>query len=106
MNDHQRTYAIRATVSLYAGDSACWHFATLPKKQSEEIRLRFGAFMRGWGSLPVHATIGKTIWRTSIFLDRKAGAFLLPLNAAVRKREGIRAGDRLEIVIDPKIDKK
>jgi hypothetical protein len=89
---------MRATVWIYPGVAA-WHFVTLPKKQSEVIKRAFGASSRGWGSLPVVATIGKTSWRTSIFPDRKAGAYLLPLKAEVRKKEGIHAEDSIQLTV-------
>lgn len=78
-------YTMRATVWLSPGLTS-WHFVTLPKRQSAEIKEHFGVMHRGWGSLPVVVTIGKTSWRTSIFPDRKAGAYLLPLKAEVRKK--------------------
>lgn len=68
-------------------------FLTVPKKQSDNIKKNFGTKHRGWGSLPVTVTIGKTSWRTSIFPDKRAGVYLLPLNAKVRKKEQIFHGD-------------
>ena len=78
---------------------AGWHFVTLPKKQSAEITKFFGMLKRGWGSLRVVATVGKTSWTTSIFPDKKAGAYLLPIKADVRKKEGVTSGDILTLVI-------
>lgn len=85
-------YKMQAKVWLYTGVAA-WHFITLPQKESAEIKKNFGALKRGWGSLPVIATIGKTSWKTSIFPDKKAGAYLLPLKADVRKKENICEND-------------
>ena len=87
---------------------AGWHFVTLPQKQSDEIKKIFGAMKRGWGSLPVTVTIlrprsgqvGKTSWKTSIFPDKKAGAYLLPLKSDVRKKERINAGDAITVSVD------
>ena len=81
-------YKMRARVWLYPG-AAGWHFVTLPKKQSNEIKTLFGKSQRGWGSLPVIATIGKTSWKTSIFADKQVGAYLLPIKADVRKKERV-----------------
>ena len=85
-------FKIKSKVWLYPG-MAGWHFTTLPKKQSETIKKTFGAMKRGWGSLPVAVTIGKTTWRTSIFPDKNSGAYLLPLKADVWKKEKIHASD-------------
>lgn len=87
-------YTIRAQVWLYPG-AAAWHFITLPKTQSKKIRTLFIDMKRGWGSLPVIVRIGETEWKTSIFPDTKRDAYLLPIKASVRKKEKIKAGDRV-----------
>lgn len=74
---------------------AGWHFVSVPKKQSEEIKKTFGAPSRGWGSIPVMVTIGKTQWKTSIFPDRQSGGYLLPLKSQVRKKEQIFSDDTI-----------
>lgn len=81
-------YSMRAKVWLYPGAGG-WHFVTLPAKDSAAIKRAFGVAQRGWGSLPVIATVGKTSWKTSIFPDKKIGAYVLPLKADVRKKENI-----------------
>jgi hypothetical protein len=95
-------YKLRGRVWLYQG-MAGWHFVTLPKKQSVEIRKKFDFNKRGWGSQPVKITIGQTQFKTSIFPDKKIGTYLLPLKAEVRKKEKINVGDNikfdLEIII-------
>ena len=85
---------MKGEVWLYQGMSA-WHFLTLPKKEAREIKECFGAKKRGWGSLRVIAKIGKTEWKTSIFPDKRADSYLLPLKADVRKKENVREGDRV-----------
>ena len=95
-------YSIHATVWLYPG-MAGWHFVTLPKKQAKEIKKTFGGRKRGWGSLPVEVTIGKTSWQTSIFPDKKTQSYLLPLKAEVRKKEGITDGDIIVLKIEIKL---
>jgi hypothetical protein len=89
-----RIFRMRAEVRLYPG-MAGWHFLSVPKKEGGDIKRRFGRSARGWGSLPVEAAIGGTKWRTSIFPDRKAGSYLLPLKAEVRRKEKIKAGDKV-----------
>lgn len=76
---------------------AGWHFTAIPKKESGEIKKRFGGMQKGWGSLPVTATIGETSWDTSIFPDARSGTYLLPLKAAVRKKEGIFNKDKISV---------
>ena len=95
-------FKIKSEVWLYPG-MAGWHFLSVPKKQSEEIKKMFGAMKRGWGSLPVVVTIGKTSWKTSIFPDKKAGGYLLPLKADVRKKEKISAGDKITFSLEIRV---
>lgn len=73
------------------GDS--WTFLSLPGEASAEIREVAVALPRGFGSVRVTATIGATTWKTSVFPDAKAGAYVLPLKKAVRTAEGVEAGD-------------
>lgn len=58
--------------------------------------------MNAFGSLRVTAKIGKTAWKTSVFADTKAGAFVLPLKADVRGKEKLAAGD--EVAVNVEID--
>lgn len=82
---------------------AGWHFLTIPKKESENIKKKFGNMKRGWGSLPVRITVGKTTWDTSIFPDKSSGTYLLPLKAMVRKKEGIFAKDRITFFLEIRV---
>jgi hypothetical protein len=91
-------YKIRSKVWLYPG-MAGWHFLTIPKKQSEEIKKAFASNARGWGSLPVEVRLGKTTWKTSIFPDKKSGTYLLPLKAEVRRKEGVEHEDTVDYAI-------
>lgn len=84
-------FRLHAKVWLYPG-MAAWHFLTLPKKESDEIKAMSGP-RRGWGSVRVEVTMGKTTWKTSIFPDKKSACYLLPIKADVRKKEKIQAGD-------------
>ena len=99
MQDTARpTYKMRSKVWLYPG-MAGWRFLTLPNKQGLEIKKKFGAHVRGWGSLPVSVTIGDSVWNTSIFPDKKSGSYLLPLKAKIRKVEGIGDSDAVSYTL-------
>jgi hypothetical protein len=93
------SYTIKEKVWVYPGDFANWHFVTLTKKVGQEIKETRGKSARGFGSLPVEVTIGKTTWKTSIFPDKRAGSYLLPLKAQVRKKEDIEAGEVVTVSI-------
>ena len=92
-------YRLRSFVWLYPGMSG-WHFVSVPKDISGDIKERFGDLRRGWGSIRVFVTIGKTRWKTSIFPDKKAACYLLPLKADVRKKEGILAEDMISLLLE------
>jgi len=92
----------KTNVWLYPG-MAGWHFISVPKDISEDIKHNFGDLKRGWGSLPVVVTVGKTSWKTSIFPDKKDGGYLLPLKADVRKKEGILAEDKISLLLEIRI---
>jgi hypothetical protein len=91
-------YTFKSEVWVYPG-MAAWRFVSLPKKESEKIKTDYAKSARGWGSLPVTATIGKTSWKTSIFPDKKSGTYLLPLKSEVRKKEGIYDQDKVTVHI-------
>ncbi len=93
------TYTFKTEVWLYPGETANWYFVTVPKKQSGQIKKNFGERARGWGSLPVEVTVGKSRWTTSIFPDKKSGSYLLPIKANIRKKEAIEKGDRISFLL-------
>ncbi|WP_065570839.1 DUF1905 domain-containing protein [Microbacterium oleivorans] len=76
-----------------------WYFVALPEEVSADIREvpRPG---RGFGSVPVEATVGTSRWRTSIFPDAGRGVYVLPLKRSVREREGISDGDTVRARLD------
>jgi hypothetical protein len=93
MAEASHTYVLKGKVWLYPGESANWHFFTVPKKESTELTETYKGLRRGWGSLPVVVTIGVTTWETSIFSDSASRTYILPLKALVRKKEGLYEGD-------------
>lgn len=84
----EEIYKIKSKIVVYPGMGG-WRFLVLPQKDAKEIKEKYGKYTKGWGSLPVHITIGKSQWETSIFPDKKLGTYLLPLKAKIRKAEGI-----------------
>ena len=94
----KREYSFKSEVWLYPGMSG-WHFVTVPKKDSQKITKDFTGLTKGWGSLPVNVTVGKTVWKTSIFPDKKTETFLLPVKSEVRKKEGIFDKDIIKLSI-------
>lgn len=92
-------FPFHAKLWRYSGEAG-WHFVTAPTETSKQIKTLGKGLMNAFGSLRVIATIGKTSWRTSVFFDSKADAFLLPIKADVRKKERIGHGDAVEVILE------
>ena len=84
---------------LYAAAKASWHFVTVPKDISEQIRFFGRRGSPGFGSVRVSVTVGNTRWKTSIFPDKASGCYFLPVKANVRKAEDLKLGDETLYVI-------
>lgn len=83
---------------------AAWFFVTIEGEAADGIRIAAisGQWLdgrRGFGSAKVRATIGDTSWHTSVFPHRESGGWLLPVNAAVRKAEGLAEGDDVTVTV-------
>jgi hypothetical protein len=78
-----------------------WTFVSVPPEYSAEIAEWAAGIPRGFGSVRVEATIGRTTWRTSVFPGGD-GRYALPVKKAVRKAEQLDIGGpvtvRLEIL--------
>ncbi|MFF3123006.1 DUF1905 domain-containing protein [Streptomyces sp. NPDC057908] len=70
-------------------------FAAVPDEQAADIREVAALATYGWGAVPVDARIGETAFTTSLL--PKDGSYLLPLKNAVRKPQGLSAGDEVTV---------
>lgn len=95
-------YAFSARVNRFPG-FASWHYVVLPEQIVKQIKKKFGYIKRGWGSFPIKATLGSTVWTTSIF-PHQAGSYFLALKADVRKKENISQGDSVNLYLEIKDD--
>lgn len=101
------SYTVRTPLWIWTSDKApaSWHFLTIDGEAAEAIhalalmrRLESGR-RRGWGAMKVIATIGETTWQTSIFPASELKGWMLPVKAAVRKAEGLIAGDEVVVTV-------
>jgi hypothetical protein len=76
-----------------------WHFISVPKELSKEIRGILRSEEEGWGRLKATAKIGGTEWKTAIWFDTKMNIYLLPVKAEVRKKEKIETGKEHKVII-------
>ena len=91
--------SFQGKVYRWAANEA-FFLVSVPKDLSEEIKEISEGLTNGFGSLKVEATIGKTVWRTSIFPDSKSGLFDLPLKAPVRKANGLEVGSVAKVELE------
>jgi hypothetical protein len=92
-------YVFEATVWEHDG-AGSWHFVSLPEPEADEIDELHGHNAKGFGSLRVQVTIGKTTWLTSIFPDTKRCTYVLPVKKAVRAAEGLSDGTVTRVQIE------
>jgi len=76
-----------------------WRFVTLPEAMSDEVDEVVGDRAGGFGAVRVEVTVGRSVWRTSLFPSAEAGAYVLPLKKAVRVAEGLDDGATAQIAI-------
>lgn len=94
-----KVFLVTTNIWMYPGHVS-WHFVTIPVENSKEIDEYFSHAKRGWGSLKVTVTVGKTNWDTSIFPDKKTHTYLLPIKKEVRQREQLHEGDEVQIRLE------
>ncbi len=80
-----------------------WYFVTLDEKSNDVVRDRPRP-PRGFGSIRVRATVGRTTWTTSIFPSAGSGSdegvYVVPVKKAVRRAEGLEEGDPVTVALE------
>lgn len=92
-------YEFTAELWRWQARSDSWTFLSLPTDVADRIDDVAGPFTRGFGSVRVEATIGSTVWRTSIFPDAKRRTYVLPVKRAVRAAERLETGDTTTVAL-------
>jgi CTP-dependent riboflavin kinase len=91
----------KAQIWIYPSESASWHFVTLPSECSEIInnrRKEIKKVGRDFGTAKVNVSIGKSAWSSSVFPTKTLNTkgvteYILPINAKIRRAEGLQQGD-------------
>ncbi len=96
--DGKVKYEFLTKMWKYDGDGG-WHFVSLPKDTSKEIRAHFQWQEEGWGRMKVIAQIGEFEWKTSIWFDSKTKLYLLPIKAEVRKKCKLDQEKEIEVIV-------
>lgn len=92
------TYDFSATLWQHETPGG-WHFVSLPKDISTEIREHFQWQEEGWGRMKAVAKINELKWETSIWFDTKRNAYILPIKAEIRKKQNYKVGDEIHLQI-------
>jgi len=90
-------FTLTTNLWRYPSQSAAWYFVTIDAATTAKIKSQPRP-KKGWGSVRVRVTIGKTTWETSIF-PSKEGVYILPIKASVRKAEDIFEGEMVKILL-------
>jgi Domain of unknown function (DUF1905) len=91
-------YVFSSELWVWPGQAA-WHFITVPKEISDEIKLITAGNTHGFGSVKVTAKISDVTWQTSMFPDSNSQCFLMPIKKEIRNKTHIVAGDTIDITL-------
>ncbi len=76
-----------------------WHFITIPKAFSKEIRETLQWQEEGWGRMKASIIINNISWKTSIWFDTKINCYILPVKAEIRKKAAIKKDQKLQVTL-------
>ena len=85
------TYEFSANLWRHSANGG-WHFISMPKNISKEIRDHLKWQEEGWGRMKVSAIINELQWETSIWFDKKMNTYILPIKAEIRKNLSLKEG--------------
>lgn len=90
----QLELAFEGEVVEWRGPSP-YYFVPVPEPECAELAVAAPLVTYGWGVIPVRVRVGETEWTTSLF--PKDGGYLVPVKDAVRRAEGLAAGDVVDL---------
>ncbi len=86
-----------SVLQIYSGD-ASWHYIIVPQIESAALKELFIWPPRGFGSIPVQVSIGRSVWKTSVF-PQKGGTFFLPVKKQIRLDENLKVGELIDVTL-------
>jgi Domain of unknown function (DUF1905) len=98
--DSSVQFRFETSVIYWRGPSP-FFFAPIPSPHAKRLQQVSKFVTYGWGMVPVEATIGGVVFKTSLF--PKDETYLLPIKTVVRRKTNITAGDSIfvEMTIRP-----
>ncbi len=94
----QKKFKIKNKVFLWPGMQSAWHFVYVDGPVKDKILKN--ATTHHMGMIKVQATLGETVWETSLFPNKKENCYIMALKKSVRQAEGIFNGDAVEIQLE------
>lgn len=91
----ERAYTVVGLVELFPQDGG-WYFVRVPTRIGDELK-----HLADRGLIAVRATVGDATWDTSL-LPMGDGTTFIALNARVRKRNTLAAGDTVTVTFTPR----
>lgn len=85
---------VKGPIWKYPGPGG-WYFVSVGEEVSKRLKSEKRINRTGYGYVPVTATLGSTVWETTLF-PSKDGPYLLAIKANVRAKERIGVGDEVE----------
>lgn len=82
---------------LWQVENGSWVFLSLPFPVADEVDDLTRGRQGGFGSVRVEVTLGPTTWRTSLFPDKRAETYVLPVKKAVRAAADVAVGDVVHV---------
>jgi hypothetical protein len=98
---------ITGVIWKYPGPGG-WCFVSVGDKDSKTLKNERRINRTGFGYVPVTATLGSSVWETTLF-PSKDGPYLLAIKASVRTRQRVGVGDEVKAqcvvkLSDPPLD--
>ena len=79
--------------------SGGWHFISVPKDISKEIRENLQWQEEGWGRMKAAAQIQSVKWDTAIWFDSKSKTYYLPVKGEIRKKTRLKVDENISITL-------
>jgi hypothetical protein len=112
------TMKVNASLKCWRGEKAVYHLVSITGDEAEHIaahalmqRLEYGT-RRGFGSVKVMARIGDTVWKSSVFPQKKSPPssseavgqqereWILLVSKKVMRAEDLAEGDAIELKLE------
>lgn len=95
----KKRYSFQAKLWRFSSENTSWYFVHLENTLSQEIKTlvqQKKIRTKGFSFVPVQVTVGKSVWKTTLFPNKK-DPYLLCINKKVRNQEELDEDDLIEI---------